>query len=215
MDLLLEKLQRSEIPISKIIAISGSGQQHGSVYWKTGAMGVLQRLSPFKPLCDQISAVISVPDSPVWMDSSTTAQCKRLENSVGGAEVLASVTGSRAFERFTGPQIAKISEENEKGYEDTERISLVSSFMASILLGKYAAIDWADGSGMNLMDIRRKHWDPGCLAACAPELKRRLQSPCAPWTVLGIISEYFCQRYGFLSTCKIVACTGDNPCKSW
>lgn len=40
----------------------------------------------------------SVADSPVWMDSSTTGQCKRLEDTVGGPEVLSQCTGSRAYE---------------------------------------------------------------------------------------------------------------------
>ncbi|OWA50679.1 Xylulose kinase [Hypsibius exemplaris] len=211
LDLLLQKLQRSEIPLNKIVAISGSGQQHGSVFWKSGASVAFGKHNPFKPLHEQFTGLLSVADSPVWMDSSTTAQCRKLEESVGGAEVVVSVTGSRAYERFTGPQIARLYADNEEGYDATERISLVSSFVATLFLGAYAAIDWADASGMNLMDIHRKHWDSNCLNACAPQLKHRLEKPCPPWTVLGKISKYFCQRYGFSKDCDIVACTGDNP----
>ena len=43
-------------------------------------------------------------DSPVWMDSSTSAECRKLEEAVGGAQRLADITGSRAYERFTGNQ---------------------------------------------------------------------------------------------------------------
>lgn len=43
-------------------------------------------------------------------------------------------------------------------YNNTERISLVSSFMASLLISAYAAIDHSDGSGMNLLNIRTKEW---------------------------------------------------------
>lgn len=43
-------------------------------------------------------ACFSISDSPVWMDSSTTAQCRQLEATVGGAQALSSLTGSRAYE---------------------------------------------------------------------------------------------------------------------
>ena len=44
-------------------------------------------------------------------------------------------TGSSAYERFTGAQISKIAKERPEQYANTERISLVSSFLASIFIG--------------------------------------------------------------------------------
>ena len=43
--------------------------------------------------------------------------------------------GSSAYERFTGAQISKIAKEKPEQYANTERISLVSSFLASIFIG--------------------------------------------------------------------------------
>ena len=43
--------------------------------------------------------------------------------------------GSSAYERFTGAQISKIANEKSEQYANTERISLVSSFLASIFIG--------------------------------------------------------------------------------
>jgi xylulokinase len=114
----------------------------------------------------QIKDAFSTMDSPIWMDSSTTRQCREIENAVGGALELSKLTGSRAYERFTGPQIRKIYQAEPQIYENTERISLVSSFMASILVGCYASIDETDGAGMNLMDINKKTWSKTVLEVC-------------------------------------------------
>ena len=77
----------------------------------------------------------SRPLSPVWMDSSTTSECREIERAVGGSDVLARRTGSRAFERFTGPQIRAFAKREPHAYRDTARIHLVSSFMAALLAG--------------------------------------------------------------------------------
>ncbi|KAG8443549.1 hypothetical protein GDO86_012090, partial [Hymenochirus boettgeri] len=150
-------------------------------------------------------------DSPIWMDSSTSEQCRHLEEAVGGAEELANITGSRAYERFTGNQIAKVYHEKPEIYSQTERISLVSSFAASLFLGDYAPIDYSDGSGMNLLNIYDKDWSKKCLDACAPNLKEKLGSPVPSSSILGPISSYYVQRYGFSPDCNIVSFTGDNP----
>ncbi|XP_059018048.1 xylulose kinase isoform X1 [Mustela lutreola] len=211
LDIILERMKASGFDFSQVLALSGAGQQHGSVYWKAGASRVLTSLSPDLLLHKQLQECFSIRDSPVWMDSSTTVQCRRLEAAVGGAQALSCLTGSRAYERFTGNQIAKIYQQNPEAYAHTERISLVSSFAASLFLGSYAPIDYSDGSGMNLLQIQDKVWSQVCLRACAPHLEEKLGSPVPSCSVLGAISSYFVQRYGFPAGCKVVAFTGDNP----
>ncbi|KAM6452940.1 xylulose kinase isoform 1-T1 [Liasis olivaceus] len=212
LDLILEKMKSAGFNFSTVKALSGAGQQHGSVYWKEGASSVLQNLSPALPLHQSLKqSCFSVSNSPVWMDSSTSAQCSSLEKSVGGAQKLADITGSRAYERFTGNQIAKIYSQNPEVYSQTERISLVSSFAASLFLGAYAPIDYSDGSGMNLLQIQEKVWNPVCLNACAPQLGKKLGQPVPSSKILGLISPYYTERFGFNPACKIVAFTGDNP----
>nr|KAF6311464.1 xylulokinase [Myotis myotis] len=177
LDILLEKMRASGFDFSRVLALSGAGQQHGSIYWKAGASRVLTSLSPDLPLHEQLQACFSIHDCPVWMDSSTTAQCRQLEAAVGGAQALSCLTGSRAYERFTGNQIAKIYQQNPEAYSHTERISLVSSFAASLFLGSYCPIDYSDGSGMNLLQIQDKVWAQACLGACAPHLEEKLGPP--------------------------------------
>lgn len=138
----------------------------GSVYWKTGSSLVLSSLDPKERLVDQLGDAFATKESPIWMDSSTTEQCRAIENAVEGALKLSQLTGSRAHERYTGPQIRKIFETRPEVYNDTERISLVSSFAASLLIGRYACIDETDGAGMNLMDIKRRVWSKKALEVC-------------------------------------------------
>ncbi|XP_061615127.1 xylulose kinase isoform X2 [Phyllopteryx taeniolatus] len=185
--------------------------QHGSVYWKNGAAATLRRLRHHFSLSHQLKDCFSVRDCPVWMDSSSGRQCARLQEAAGGAAKLADITGSRAYERFTGSQIAKMREERPQQFRDTERISLVSSFAASLFLGGYAAIDYSDGSGMNLLDIRSKKWSEVCLEAVCPGLDLLLGTPLPSASVLGAVSSYWVRRFGFSDTCAVVAFTGDNP----
>ena len=35
---------------------------------------------------------------------------------------------------------------------------LVSNFLGTLLTGQYMAVDFSDGSGMNLLDVFRKEW---------------------------------------------------------
>ncbi|XP_063081246.1 xylulose kinase isoform X2 [Cavia porcellus] len=211
LDIILEKMKASGFDFSQVLALSGAGQQHGSIYWRAGAHLVLKSLSPDGPLHQQLQDCFSLSDCPVWMDSSTTAQCRQLEAAVGGAQVLSCLTGSRAYERFTGNQIAKIYQQKPEAYSRTERISLVSSFAASLFLGSYCPIDYSDGSGMNLLQIHEKVWSQACLSACAPHLEEKLGAPVPSCSVVGAISSYYVQRYGFTPGCRVVAFTGDNP----
>lgn len=102
LDLLMERIRIHGIDLSKVAALSGAGQQHGSVYWRTGAGDMLKSLRPDKFMHDELAHAFSILDSPIWMDSSTGKQCKSLEEAVGGPQALAQITGSRAYERFTG-----------------------------------------------------------------------------------------------------------------
>jgi xylulokinase len=230
-DLLLKKLSQSPLhtdEYKRIAAISGSGQQHGSVYWTQGAANRLAALdgsnccSDSANLATQLTGVFNPPNGPIWMDSSTASECQLLEEKMGGPHVLAALSGSRAYERFTGNQIAKLwCRKYPSILDNCERISLVSSLIACIFAGTYAPIDSSDGSGMNLMDICSNPpvWSNELLGACVPEsasaehLRTKLgDAPVPAHSCVGHIHSYFCDRYGFSPECKIIACSGDNPC---
>ena len=109
--------------------------------------------------------------------------------------VLSEITGSRAYERYTGPQIRKLFTTEADLYASTERISLVSSFMASLLIGDYASIDETDGAGMNLMDIKKRCWSKEALQATATGLEEKLGKLAPAYATAGSISQYFVHRF--------------------
>ena len=197
--------------LSSLAAISGSGQQHGSVYLNERAAGVLAGLDPRQPLARQLAGIFSREASPIWMDESTTAQCEAIERAVGGPDALARLTGSAAAERFTGPQIRKFFEEHPQAYRATVRIHLVSSYLASLLAGRDAPLDPGDGAGTNLMDISTRRWARAALDATAPDLERKLPQVQPSWTIVSPLAEYWRTRYGFPAA-AVVAWSGDNPC---
>ena len=111
----------------------------------------------------------------------------------------------------------RFREKSPKSYESTQRISLVSSFLASIFLGRIAPIDISDVCGMNMWDIKAGRWHDELLKTAAgdfgaEDLKRKLGDV---WTDggcnYGTISKYFINRYGFSKGCAIIPFTGDNP----
>jgi xylulokinase len=211
LDLLFAQMKNDGVPLDKILAISGSGQQHGSVYLNGRAGKVLANLNPNKSLVENLRGIFSRATSPVWMDSSTARECSEIRKKLGGVKAAAQQTGSDTFERFTGPQIRKFYKTDPATYARTANVALVSSFMASLLAGKIAPIDHGDGAGMNLMDIRKKIWHAGALRATAPDLKKKLPPLAKSGEVIGKVSAYFAKRYGLNPEARATVWTGDNP----
>ncbi|KAG6597791.1 Xylulose kinase [Phytophthora cinnamomi] len=230
LDAILEDLAKSPVDVSKIKSVSGSAQQHASVYWskdfslracldaaaQSGATSIMEAMDK------QQQSAFCLPNGPSWMDSSTTRYCSELETAVGGADRVAEISGSRAYERFTGNQIAKRIHEDPEFLEKCGRIALVSSMLTSLLCGDYTPIDDSDGSGMNLLDVRERVWSPELVKATAkysssadaPEkLKMALGSQVSrAYSSVGAIHAYFQKKYGFAADCKVIPFSGDNPC---
>ena len=128
-ELVLHRVKHAGVDLSAVVAISGAAQvspsvshgptgpifsqfqQHGSVYWSDAAATALASMDPRRPLADPghlAPHAFALPNAPIWQDSSTTLDCAALESAAGGPQSLADLTGSRAYERFTGPQIARV-----------------------------------------------------------------------------------------------------------
>ena len=216
-DNVLDRLRTSGLKFQDVRGISSAGMQHGSVFWNANAEPLLSSLDPDKTLQQQLQGAFSYPFSPNWQDASTQKECDEFNAELGSPEALAQTTGSSAHHRFTGPQIYRFQRKHPTEYLKTTRISLVSSFLATVLLGRFSPIDISDVCGMDLWDIKDGKWNEKLLALAAgsygaEDLKSKLGNvPQDGGAHLGSISRYFIDRYGFGSDCTIIASTGDNP----
>lgn len=217
LDTLLTRLKNNGLDLSRVRGICGSGMQHGSVFWNANAGPLLSSLDPEQSLESQLDGAFAHPFSPNWQDASTQKECDEFDQLFGNPERLAHITGSKAHHRFTGPQILRFQRKYPDKYEKTERISLVSSWLATVFLGKFAPFDISDVCGMNLWDINAAAWNEKALELTSgtfgvQALKQKLGDvPRDGGCHLGNISPYFVKRFGFSPACEIVASTGDNP----
>ncbi len=154
LDLILTQIKTSGFDFKKIKATSGSGQQHGSVYWKKSARERLQKVSYSKPLKENFVELDLLASElcPIWMDNSTSKYVNEMESKFTARELF-NLSGSKGHERFTGQQIHKIARKKKELYSNCDHISLISSFFGEVFIGDYSCTDYSDGSGMNLINI--------------------------------------------------------------
>jgi xylulokinase len=216
MDLLFERIKADGWDLTTVRGAAAAGQQHASVYWSRESEKILRSIDTGSPLHSQLSGAFSRGVIPNWQDSSTTAECRALEAACGGPDGLARATGSKAHERFTGAQIMRFKRVDPEGYAKTSRISLVSSFITTLLCldGEVKGIDESDACGMNLwtMDTAQRGWNDKVLAAIDPGLSEKLgKVETDTGRVVGRIGSWFVTRYGFDPECCVFPGTGDNP----
>ncbi|MBT8044296.1 MAG: carbohydrate kinase [Verrucomicrobiae bacterium] len=212
LDLLMGRLVDAGVDLSAVEAVSGSGQQHATVYLNEHFHSTLASLDSNQTLKEQLKPCFSRELSPIWMDSSTSEECREISEALGGDHVVCQKTGSIAIERFSGPQIRRFSKRNPDGWQNTSLIHLNSSFLASVLAGKSVSIDHGDGAGMNLMNLSSGDWDSDAVEATAPQLSDKLPALAPSATIAGKISSYFSEKYGLNPEADAVLWSGDNPC---
>jgi xylulokinase len=221
LDLVLARLRDATPPgtLSNIRGVSGSGQQHGSVFWNAEAEGILGGLDPSRDLVEQLDGALAHKWSPNWQDQSTQKEADAFDAELGDREKLAESTGSGAHHRFTGLQIMRLQRLKPEVYAKSVRISLVSSWLASLFIGAIAPLDVSDVCGMNLWDIPNQRYNEQLLRLAAggteqgaKDLRTKLgEVRMDGGGSIGGVSSYFVEKYGFSPECQVASFTGDNP----
>ncbi len=101
----------------------------------------------------------------LWNDQRTGAQCAAIRKRVGFERLLA-LTGNDALTGFTAPKILWVQEQEPEVWAQARHILLPKDYVRWQMSG-VCATDVADGSGMLLLDIKRRQWSAEMLEALA------------------------------------------------
>jgi xylulokinase len=222
-DAMFDDIRNAGIPMSDILVINNSGQQHGHVYLNSQAFSIFLRLNDEnfwqRDLVSILEGCLAYGSAPIWMTSNTLGQTKYMRDFVGGKKKIIELSGSDVPLRFTGPIIRRVAQQFPEAYRQTANIQLISSLVPAILTGNSKVpVDLGNACGMSLMNYNHRKWSGRLIQSAADGqpggktgLRNKLPSIVAPDSIVGTIADYFIKKYGFSSRCKIAAGSGDNP----
>lgn len=210
--------------LTDIAVINTSGQQHGHSLFKKDSQKFFEQLkSPNSPtdknLVDILQDSLSLPFARIWKTSNTAELADKVRKRLGGKEQIIKLTGSNAPWRFSAFGIMKTAQEYPKQYNNTLIIHQISSIIPAILTGNInIPLDYGNACGTSLMNYIQRQWSPEIIKAAAKDLLSdesaladKLPQLASGKTLIGTITHYFVQKYGFDSNCAIGIGSGDNP----
>jgi xylulokinase len=106
----------------------------------------------------------------LWNDQRTAAECREIEELVGGAERVLELTGNPVLTGFTAPKLLWLRRHEPETYARIRRVLLPKDYVRLRLTGEHAT-DVSDASGTLLFDVRGRSWSAPMLQALdlAPE----------------------------------------------
>ena len=148
-----QALRQARASASEVKAIGVSGQQHG-----------------FVPL-DMEGEVIR--PAKLWCDTSTTAECAEITESLGGLKGAIKAVGNAILPGFTAPKILWLKKHEPANYARLHTVLLPHDYLNFWLTGR-RVMEYGDASGTALLDVRKRQWSPEALAAIDRGLKDKL-----------------------------------------
>jgi xylulokinase len=176
---------------SGIRAIGVSGQQHGFV--PVAADGTV--LAPVK----------------LWCDTATSAECAGIVHDFGGHDRCIGEVGNAILPGYTAPKVRWLKNHRPEDYARLATILLPHDYLNFYLTGE-RVMEFGDASGTGMLDIRRRNWHAGMLAAVDPdrELSKTLPPLAEPGTVIGQLRTDVAARLGLPAGIPVATGGGDN-----
>jgi xylulokinase len=174
-----------------VSAISVSGQQHG-----------------FVPMARDGSVLAPVK---LWCDTSTNRQCEQIQAAFGGLQRCITEVGNPILPGYTASKILWLKQNRPDLYSRLATILLPHDYINFRLCGE-AVMEFGDASGTGLLDIRKRHWHPGMLAAVDGErdLSDCLPRLAAPHQAIGQLLPKIAGELGLPAGIPVACGGGDN-----
>ncbi len=174
---------------SEIGAIGVSGQQHGLV--AVDANGDVVR--PAK----------------LWCDTSTEAECAKIEEAVGGGERALALGGNRILPGYTAPKIRWLQDHEPENWARTRVVMLPHDYLNFWLTGE-ARMEFGDASGTGLLDVRTREWCEPLVDATAEGLRDKLPPLGSSLRSVGRVKPGLAEALGLPKDVLVSAGGGDN-----
>jgi xylulokinase len=174
---------------SRVRGIGVSGQQHGFV------------------ALDAKGGVIR--PAKLWCDTSTAPECALLTKRLGGAKSVIRKTGMPFLTGYTAPKILWLKRHEPANYRRLRHVLLPHDYLNLHLTGNYF-MEYGDGSGTGLMDVRRRIWSKDAIGAVDRNLADWLPPLSPSDEAAGLLHPELARRYGFSGQVTVSAGGGDN-----
>jgi xylulokinase len=184
-------LKDPAVPSDSVVALSLSGQMHGSVF------------------LDSENKVIRNPI--LWNDTRTFQECQMITDKIGEENLLAMV-GNPALEGFTLPKVLWLRENEPDNYKKLATLMLPKDYIVHLLTGRLCT-EFSDAAGTLLLDVKNRVWSKEVCEkidvdiSILPEL---LDST----GVVGTLTAQASKQTGLPQSVKVIAGGADNACSA-
>ena len=180
-------IKKAKLKPADVKAIGLSGQMHGSVF------------------LDKRDKVIR--RAILWNDQRTSAECREMEERVGGRKKLIKMVANPAMTGFTAPKILWLRNNEPKNFDKTAKVLLPKDEIRRRMTGEYAT-EVSDASGMLLLDVAKRNWSKKLLSALELDIDlfaRVYESE----EVTGSLTPEVAKLLGLSTDCVVVGGAGD------
>lgn len=172
---------------ASVRGIGLSGQMHGSVF------------------LDKEDRVIR--PAILWNDQRTAAECREIEERVGGRSELIKLVANPALTGFTAPKILWLRNHEPKAFERLAKVLLPKDEIRRRLTGCYAT-DVSDASGTLLLDVAGRRWSKPLLSALNLD-ESLLPEVFESEDITGRLTPAAAEELGLSTDCLVVGGAGD------